>query len=242
MRCARCSTAACAAPPAATVTASALADGDTATSSVIERAYLPNDAHSFTKYYDGDDTRQADAVRHRQGGPARHAAQDQCHDRGVESRSTQARRACLVSSITAFPNDEWVQLTAPERQLCPRQGDRQRYRRRRTVHRTSATSQPINIFVAPGTSPVNAVTTEWRVTNIRTRGITICNTTDGGSSPQTAVGDQHQPAADEGRARQLFALERRRALAVPMGRQRQQRQRPPEVRPVAYPDPPSRST
>src|SRR5690606_9484409 len=32
---------------------SGLSDGDTATSTVIERAYLPNDAHSFTKYYDG---------------------------------------------------------------------------------------------------------------------------------------------------------------------------------------------
>src|SRR5690606_23594655 len=33
-----------------------IADGDTASTTVIERAYLPNDAHSFTKYYDADDT------------------------------------------------------------------------------------------------------------------------------------------------------------------------------------------
>jgi type IV pilus assembly protein PilY1 len=34
---------------------SGLADGDTTTSTVLERAYLPTDAHAFAKYYDGPD-------------------------------------------------------------------------------------------------------------------------------------------------------------------------------------------
>ena len=45
------------------MTAAALADGDTATVTGLERAYLPNDAHSFTKYYDGDDLEPPDPVQ-----------------------------------------------------------------------------------------------------------------------------------------------------------------------------------
>jgi type IV pilus assembly protein PilY1 len=163
---------------------SGIADGDTATSSVIERAYLPNDAHSFTKYYDGDDTNQLTPFGN--GKVDLPGTPRQINASTAASRSVDATtKSVIVSSRDAFPDNEWVQLTAPNGSYV---------RGKVTGHGTDAPTglpfinvgniTPINMYVAPDTSPINAVTTEWRVTNIRTGGITICNTTDGGSSPQ----------------------------------------------------------
>ena len=159
-----------------------LSDGDTGTSAVIERAYLPNDAHSFTKYYDGDDTSRLtpfDTAKVDLPGTPRKINTTTAESRSIDTTA----KSVLVSSIAAFPDNEWVQLTAPNGSYV---------RGKVTGHGTDGgvpfinvgNISAINTYVAPGTSPVNAVSTEWRVSNIRTRGITICNTTDGGSSPQ----------------------------------------------------------
>ena len=153
---------------------SGIADGDTANSTVIERAYLPHDAHSFTKYYDGEDTEKLTPFGNfavdLEGKPiAPSGSQPQI------SIDAAVKRVQL-DDISAFQSNDWVQLTAEDGSYV-----------RGTVVNRSGTNrwievgniQPINMYIAPGGTGVNAAASGWTVTNIRTRGITICNTTDG---------------------------------------------------------------
>ena len=168
---------------------SGINDGDTATTSVVERAYLPNDAHSFTKYYDGDDTAQltpfSNAKIDLPGTPIFGSTTG-----SIEMSIDDRPKRVSVSDITAFPLTEWVQLTAPNGSYV-----------RGTVTLVGLNwievggilpvdrITPINLYVAPGTSPVSAAAAGWQVTNIRTRGLTICNTTDGSSSGIQALSE-----------------------------------------------------
>ncbi len=154
-----------------------ISDGDSGTSSVIERAFLPNDAHSFTKYYDGDDTPQltpfTSATVDLAGTPILGSSG------GIEMSIDSQPKRVSVASIAAFPTNEWVQLTASNGS----------YVRGQVVNRGTSWIEvgnitAINRYVESGTSALNAAAAGWRVTNIRTRGITICNTTNGGSGVQ----------------------------------------------------------
>ncbi len=164
---------------------SGLSDGDTATSTVIERAYLPNDAHSFTKYYDGGDTNKLTPFDNgsieRKGTPIK--GSNDSTERSIDDKPKRMK----VSSYSGFPKDEWVQLKAPNGS----------YVRGTVTDRGESSGEqwievgnikPINIFIAPGTI-ATGVGTEWTVSNVRTRGLTICNTTDGAASGDQALSD-----------------------------------------------------
>jgi type IV pilus assembly protein PilY1 len=160
-----------------------ISDGDTATSTVIERAFLPNDAHSFTKYYAGPDT---DKLTPFPNSPPPLNGVPIIGSTGVAEVSIDSDPKAVVVDTSLIAQHDWVQLTAPNGS----------YVRGRVTKRNNSSIEvgdnnqnkitPINMFVAPGTSPVNAAATGWTVTNIRTRGLTFCNTTDGdnGSSIQ----------------------------------------------------------
>ena len=156
---------------------SGLTDGDTGSSTVIERTYLPNDAHSFTKYYDGTDTSRLTPF----GNYAVELAGKPTAASGNQPQISidAAVKRVQLSDISAFPKDEWVQLAASDGSYI-----------RGVVTKVDSSNkwievgkiQPINMFVSPGSTGVNVAAGGWLVTNIRTRGITICNTTDGSST------------------------------------------------------------
>lgn len=156
---------------------SGISDGDNANTSVIERAYLPTDAHSFTKYYDGVDTPQLTPFP---TGMVELPGTPIAGSNGVIEMSIDAQpKRIAISDISAFPSNEWVQLTAADGS----------YVRGTVVGRAVGWIQvgnitPINMFVAPGSVATNVATAGWTATNIRTRGLTICNTTDGGTGVQ----------------------------------------------------------
>ncbi len=154
---------------------SGIADGDTATSTVLERAYLPTDAHSFAKYYDGADTAQltpfADGRVALPGTPI--VGSNKVTERSIDT----ANKRVSMTSTSSFPSNEWVQLTASNGSFV----------RGRVVSRDSTWIEvgnitAINTYTVPGTSSVNAAANGWTVSNPRTGGITICNTTDGDTS------------------------------------------------------------
>lgn len=173
---------------------SGITDGDAKTGTVLERAYLPNDAHSFTKYYDRDDvgrltpfspteTLITGVTPHGSNGVAIDNRSVNANDKFVE----------LPSSATAPDVGEWVQLTAPNGsfvrgKIASRSGTGNRILKIDAIKPASlAASLAANVFVKEGTAAENAAAAGWTLTLPRRRGITICNTTDGEYNSATDI-------------------------------------------------------
>lgn len=144
-----------------------LADGDTATSTVLERSFLPNDAHSFAKYYGG-----ADLGRLTPFGPNINSTTSS----DSFTIATGGTPTFQVGSTTGFAVGDVVKVAS-------------------TASPTNYVSATINaLLTGPTRIKLNAPTAQttsgsgtfsaWTLSNLTTSGMTICNTTLGGSSPQ----------------------------------------------------------
>ncbi|MBA3478574.1 MAG: hypothetical protein H0T52_09290, partial [Lautropia sp.] len=84
-------------------------DGDTPTSTVIERAFLPNDAHSFAKYYDGADTSKLTPFSN---GAVELPGVPIAGSSGQIEISIDSDPKRVRVNTASFAINDWVQLTA----------------------------------------------------------------------------------------------------------------------------------
>lgn len=145
---------------------SGLSDGDTATSTVLERVYLPNDAHSWAKYYDGSDISQLTPY-----------APPETDTSSTTSRTISNTGSNTISynftlaSATGYAIGDIVEVKANATTFL-----------RGNI--TGVSGSTITISVANSNYSGSGTYNSWTVRNLSTRGITLCNTTLGGASPQ----------------------------------------------------------
>ncbi|MES1999423.1 MAG: PilC/PilY family type IV pilus protein [Pseudomonadota bacterium] len=148
---------------------SGISDGDTATTTVLERAFLPNDAHSWAKFYAGSDLAQLTPYV-----PPITTAASTTTQTITNNGSNTVSYAFTMASTTAFALNDYVQAATSGSAYLKGQ-----------VTAISATAITISVakanYIGSGTFSV------WTLTNLSKSGITICNTTDGdysGTAPQ----------------------------------------------------------
>lgn len=152
--------------PSGTRDAIVLADGDSTTGTVLERAYLPMDAHAFAKYYDGTDiarlTPYTPTVVRTTSTTSRTipttlpttAATDLVFTlpTGGVAAASIAVNDFIEAADTASPNTRWV---------------------RGQVTAIATNNVTLRVYFTSG-SGTNA---NWTIKNLRDGGITMCNTT-----------------------------------------------------------------
>ncbi|ODU13880.1 MAG: hypothetical protein ABS91_00645 [Thiobacillus sp. SCN 64-35] len=154
-------------PARSTGDGAGLSDGDTATGTVLERVYLPTDAHAWAKYYNGTDIGQLT--------PYTPPATDTTSTTSrtiTNTGSNTVSYTFTLASAAAYANGNIVEIMA----------DANNYLRGNI---TSKSGSNITISVANGNYGGSGTFNSWTVRNLSTRGITLCNTTLGGTGVQS---------------------------------------------------------
>ena len=139
-----------------------LSDGDTASGSVLERTLLPNDAHSFAKYYNGADISRLTPF-----------TQNLVSTTSTTSRTIGAGDVTFtLASTSNFANGDIVMVASTASPTNYMSG----YVKSRSS--TQITLDNVDTLNTGGSGTFAA----WTVTNLSMTGITICNTTVGSSS------------------------------------------------------------
>lgn len=162
-----------------------ISDGDTASSTVLERVFLPNDAHSWAKYYDGDGgatisevtpytpptTTTASSTSRTITNPTTTTTACAAETNATPPINTVSYNFTL-GSATGYAVNDYVQVTSTGSGAFLK-------------GRVAALSgSDITLCVANGNYAGSGTHNDWSVDNLSKRGITLCNTTLGGSSPQ----------------------------------------------------------
>ena len=143
-----------------------IADGDTSTGTVLERTYLPSDAHSWAKYYDGADIDQLTPYS-----PTASDTSSTTSRTITNTGSNTVSYTFTLASATGYSTGNFVEVMAGANNYL-----------RGNI--TSKSGSDITISVANENYSGSGSHSSWTVRNLSTRGITLCNTTLGGSSPQ----------------------------------------------------------
>ena len=158
--------------------ANGINDGDTLNSTVLERSFLPYDAHAFTKYYDGSDITQLTPFDQGLNVALNALSVTYSSTRPAENGINTANHFVKVGSLKVFEIDDIVELRDSTGRFV-----------RGTVVETIGTGSDKKIDIGR-ISSINIsgtgtnTTGKWTAENLSRRGITICNTTDGGSGIQ----------------------------------------------------------
>ena len=148
---------------------SGISDGDTATSTVLERVFLPNDAHSWAKYYDGDGGATISEVTPYT--PPTTTTTSSTSLTITNNGSNTVTYVFTVASATDFATNDFVLVSA----------DTSNYLKGKI---TGITGSNITISVARANFAGSGSHGTWSMKNLSKGGITLCNTTLGGTSPQ----------------------------------------------------------
>jgi type IV pilus assembly protein PilY1 len=153
--------------------ADGLSDGDTVDSTVLERTYLPHEAHAFTKYYDGSDLSQLTPFTgfNQTVKGISISSSDGSTDTAVNTNQHRVRVGTAVAFEVGDVAELRIDATSFIRGRVDQVGDSNA---NRWIELRSISA--INI---DGTASSGG---EWNVQNISRRGITICNTTNGDTS------------------------------------------------------------
>ncbi len=139
-------------------------DGDTASGTVLERAFLPTDAHAFAKYYDGTDiarlTNFTPTVVATTSVTSRTISVASLTF-VVASTANMAVNDVVEVADTALPGTNWMRGVI-------------------TAINGATSTITVNVLFTSGSGTLAA----WTVKNMSKGGITICNTTLGGAAPQ----------------------------------------------------------
>ena len=143
---------------------SGLADGDTTTGTVLERAFLPTDAHAFAKYYDGTDIAKLT-----------HFTPTVTTTTSVTSRIVSvASLAFTVASTTNMAVGDIVEIASTATPTTTWM------RGAITAINGGTRTITVNVLFTSGSGTLAA----WTIKNMSKGGITVCNTTLGGAIPQ----------------------------------------------------------
>ena len=151
--------------------ADGLSDGDVLNSTVLERSFLPTDAHAFTKYYDGSDLAQLTPFE--QGLNVVDGISIANSDGVIANNIDSVFHRVKVGITKTFLANDVVELRDETGRFV-----------RGQVRQTgdAGTNRWIEIrdisAINIGGSGTNN-TGKWRVENLSRKGITICNTTSG---------------------------------------------------------------
>ncbi len=153
--------------------ADGLNDGDSVDSTVLERSYLPHDAHAFTKYYDGADLDQLTPFNSNINSVKgiSIAAGNGTTDTGINTNHHRVRVGTSLGFEVGDIAELRVNANSFIRGRVDSVGDSNanRWIELRTIS---------NINISGNTSSGG----EWNVQNISRQGLTICNTTNGETS------------------------------------------------------------
>ena len=144
---------------------SGIADGDTTTGTVLERAHLPHDAHSFVKYYNGADITRLTPFTNNL----------------TQTTSTTSRTigtgdvTFTLASATGISNGNIVEVVVT--------ADTTKFMRG-VVKNKAGSNITLDNVVTGNLAGAGTLAAAWTVRNLSTQGISICNTTLGGESPQ----------------------------------------------------------
>jgi type IV pilus assembly protein PilY1 len=166
-----------------------LADGDTDSSTVLERSFLPTDAHAFSKYYNGADLNKLTPFTAKVNTyPARvatWAATNWTTNQNLDS-SAKTLRVPNIANSAGFWTGDAVQLSYGGEYLQGVITETPIYHSDHVHLRVSNISErnSSGFLNSAGVQKVNP-SDNWTVTNLSRQGITICNATDGGSGIQS---------------------------------------------------------
>ena len=148
---------------------------DTATTTVLERTYLPNDAHSWARYYAGSDLGKLAPISDTQWRqtPIESSVSDLTVDVGQLTMEIADSDDVWITHVT-FGSDF---SGRPGDQIWLKNGDRQ-LQGYLTRERDSGNRWRVVFNWATGEGTVS----EWDVVNRSRVGVTFCNTTQGGSA------------------------------------------------------------
>ena len=147
---------------------SGINDGDTASSTVLERAYLPTDAHSWAKYYNGSDIAQLTPYT-----PPATATTSNTSSTITNTGTNSVSYSFTVGSTTGYAVGNIVEVSATLSSGTYLRGPI-----------TGIAGSTITISVANLNYSGTGTHSSWGVRNLSTSGITLCNTTLGGTTPQ----------------------------------------------------------
>ncbi|WP_295444242.1 PilC/PilY family type IV pilus protein [uncultured Thiodictyon sp.] len=144
-----------------------IADGDTATSTVLERTFLPNDAHAWAKYYDGSDLSRLTPYT-----PETARTNSSTSTTITNSGANSVDYDFRVESVSGFSVNDYVLVSASSAYV------------KGQIIDINTKSKKVTVRVANANYLGSGTYSTWTLENLSTRGITLCNTTAGGSSPQ----------------------------------------------------------
>ncbi len=185
---------------------------------VLERAYIPTDAHAWAKYYDGADIPQLAPFAIGTGSSnvkltttTYPATLTQTFS--IPTGNTERDLKFSTSQSSSFSVGDQIRLTNASGSMVG------------AVMDITNAGRDVRLRIDPkGYVGTPTASTTWDVTNLSRTGISFCNVTPGlGSITGTALSGRRQvfnqpsTASDSRGARQLRALERKRACAVPVG-------------------------
>jgi type IV pilus assembly protein PilY1 len=155
---------------------------DTATATVLERTYLPTDAHSYAKYYNGTDTNQLTPFAPANTAPAsmsnssNNVANNTDLTWNVTGGSALTTFALGDQLIISRTSDATITMTGVV--ACVNRGGTET----RSLGKTCGASDTIRVNIPAGASTgTDGPFTDWTITNKTRVGITFCNTTLGGT-------------------------------------------------------------
>jgi type IV pilus assembly protein PilY1 len=165
-----------------------ISDGDSNTSTVLERAYLPTDSHAFSKYYNGDDLNQLTPY----SVPVPIVESAIVTDVGRWSTNQDIDSSPKVvrlprSNENNFVPNDIVELSfgsgANKKFVRGTIGDT-RTRNGFYYIRIEDVSELNSSGFGTAGNPITNPSNVWTLTNLSRQGLTLCNTTDGGDGAQ----------------------------------------------------------
>lgn len=132
---------------------------DSATSTILERSYLPNDAHSWARYYNGSDLSKLTPFNPPSSAPTSASSNATAISSGTGSRTFKSS----FTSSTVQVGDQILAVTGVTQMLGVV-----------TAYNSSSKDVTINVSVAPALAGSSK---DWTLTNLARTGLTMCNTT-----------------------------------------------------------------
>lgn len=148
---------------------------DTASSTVLERTYLPNDAHSWVKYYEGSDVNQLTPFSL------------------PETATGTSTSSNVMKAGSATGSGDRINFTITWTGDSPQSGDQLYIQKTndptRWMRGVYLSSTTVQITSSSGVPSSNPSISSWRITNESRKGISFCNTTVSGTQLSQNVTD-----------------------------------------------------
>ena len=132
---------------------------DSSTSTILERSYLPNDAHSWARHYNGGDLNQLTPFNPPSTAPTSLSTNSTAISSGTGSRTFKSSFATTNVQV----GDQMLAVSGATRMVGVVTG-----------FNTTFKDVTINFSVAPA---ISGSSKEWNLTNLSRTGLTFCNTT-----------------------------------------------------------------